>query len=240
MDNEENDNLTDEERVNIVNDRIDNINNYYILIFHSLLFVPAVIIQICTLIFFIIYNSNFIDIIVNIISIISLLLIFRLVILDIFNISEINQNKYQLIFLKILLIISTIMFFSIYSTNNVVYPLPILILVSGIVNIIVLVLPIFIILIIVSIIFLCFPCILRLLNEPNNGMKDNDINKIKSKIYADNNNDKCSICLEDIKIGNKVRILVCGHNYHQECLDNWLRINDTCPICRDKISEHVI
>ena len=148
MENDENNDLTDEERVNIVNDRIDNINNYYILFFHSLLFVPAIIIQICILIFFIIYNSNFIDIIVTIISLISLLLIYRLIILDIFNISEINQNKTQFIFLKILLITSTIMFFSIYSTNNIIYPLPILVLISGIMNIIILVLPIFIIILI--------------------------------------------------------------------------------------------
>lgn len=242
MENNENENSSDEIRVNIVQDGINNVNNYYILFFHSILFVPSIVIQICTLIFFILFNCYYVNLIVNVVSLISLLLIYRLVILDIFDISQINQNKSQLIILKISLIVSTIMFFVIYSHNLIcyVYPLKTLILVSAIMNIIILVLPVFVIIIIVSVILLCFPCISRILKDPNNGMKDTDINKIKSEIYVNENNDNCSICLENIKSGNKVRILECGHNYHQECLDTWLRINDTCPICRDKISEYVI
>jgi hypothetical protein len=242
MESYENDNLTDEIRINVVQDSIDNINNYYILFFHSILFIPAIIIQTCTLCLFIIHSCQYLNIVINIVSLFSLLLIYRLVTLDILDINEINNNKSQLMILKILLIVSTVMFFIIYSHNLdcLIYPLQILILLSAVMNIIILVLPIFIILIILAIILLCFPCVIQLLKDPNNGMTNNEINKIKSKIYVDNNNDKCSICLETIKSGTTIRILKCKHNYHQACLDNWLRINNTCPICRDNISEHII
>ena len=47
----------------------------------------------------------------------------------------------------------------------------------------------------------------------------------------------CSICLEEIWNG-KVQLTVmtdCGHRYHKECLDNWLKIKENCPLCREKI-----
>ncbi|XP_058086598.1 uncharacterized protein LOC131233808 isoform X2 [Magnolia sinica] len=31
---------------------------------------------------------------------------------------------------------------------------------------------------------------------------------------------------------NKVRGLPCAHNFHVECIDEWLRLNVKCPRCR--------
>ncbi|CAA2999897.1 RING-finger ubiquitin ligase [Olea europaea subsp. europaea] len=43
---------------------------------------------------------------------------------------------------------------------------------------------------------------------------------------------ECPICLEEFRMGNEVRGLPCAHNFHVECIDEWLRLNVKCPRCR--------
>ncbi|KAK7317189.1 hypothetical protein RJT34_01199 [Clitoria ternatea] len=43
---------------------------------------------------------------------------------------------------------------------------------------------------------------------------------------------ECLICLEEFHEGNQVRGLPCAHNFHVECIDEWLRLNVKCPRCR--------
>ncbi|KAF3434419.1 hypothetical protein FNV43_RR25522 [Rhamnella rubrinervis] len=43
----------------------------------------------------------------------------------------------------------------------------------------------------------------------------------------------CSICLADYKGRDLLRLLPdCGHLFHLKCVDPWLRLNPTCPMCR--------
>ncbi|KAK8588775.1 hypothetical protein V6N13_087670 [Hibiscus sabdariffa] len=43
----------------------------------------------------------------------------------------------------------------------------------------------------------------------------------------------CSICLADYKGNDSVRLLPgCGHLFHFKCVDHWLRLHATCPVCR--------
>ncbi|XP_004496104.1 RING-H2 finger protein ATL70-like [Cicer arietinum] len=43
----------------------------------------------------------------------------------------------------------------------------------------------------------------------------------------------CSICLMDYKESDLLRMLPgCGHFFHVTCVDPWLRMNLTCPVCR--------
>ncbi|KAK9684714.1 hypothetical protein RND81_10G227400 [Saponaria officinalis] len=46
---------------------------------------------------------------------------------------------------------------------------------------------------------------------------------------------ECSICLEEFRVGNEVRRLPCAHNFHVECIDQWLRLNVKCPQCRSSV-----
>ena len=46
----------------------------------------------------------------------------------------------------------------------------------------------------------------------------------------------CIICLEDFKNGDKAIILPCIHIFHTECIKNWLKTQDTCPICKFKLT----
>lgn len=47
----------------------------------------------------------------------------------------------------------------------------------------------------------------------------------------------CPICLSDMVVGEEVRVLSCKHIFHRPCLDEWLRVNASCPTCRTSIFE---
>ncbi|KAI9121973.1 hypothetical protein K1719_006662 [Acacia pycnantha] len=43
----------------------------------------------------------------------------------------------------------------------------------------------------------------------------------------------CSICLGEYKSRDMLRELPdCGHIFHLKCIDPWLRLHPTCPLCR--------
>lgn len=46
----------------------------------------------------------------------------------------------------------------------------------------------------------------------------------------------CCICLESMQDTSKtVLIVVCGHVYHRQCLEDWLADHNTCPMCRQAL-----
>jgi hypothetical protein len=42
----------------------------------------------------------------------------------------------------------------------------------------------------------------------------------------------CVVCLSSWCEGDQLRILPCLHRFHAQCLDPWLRAQQTCPLCR--------
>lgn len=42
----------------------------------------------------------------------------------------------------------------------------------------------------------------------------------------------CVICLCRFELKSRIRSLPCSHVFHAKCVDKWLRLNRTCPICR--------
>ncbi|KAL7147050.1 hypothetical protein ABFS83_06G082300 [Erythranthe nasuta] len=43
----------------------------------------------------------------------------------------------------------------------------------------------------------------------------------------------CSICLADYEEADLIRLLPsCGHLFHVRCIDPWLMLHPTCPVCR--------
>ncbi|CDY60265.1 BnaC05g49290D [Brassica napus] len=43
---------------------------------------------------------------------------------------------------------------------------------------------------------------------------------------------ECCICLCAYEDGSELRELPCGHHFHCACVDKWLYINATCPLCK--------
>lgn len=46
---------------------------------------------------------------------------------------------------------------------------------------------------------------------------------------------KCAICLEAAVPGDVLRTLPCVHSFHQVCVDVWLGVRDTCPLCKARV-----
>ena len=60
--------------------------------------------------------------------------------------------------------------------------------------------------------------------------KIDDINKL------DNDKKNCVICMEDFKNGDKSTNLPCLHMFHTNCIQSWLKTQNTCPICKFKLT----
>lgn len=49
---------------------------------------------------------------------------------------------------------------------------------------------------------------------------------------------KCSICLENFKEQERIKLLPCGHGFHSECIEPWIANHkDSCPICRQTVTD---
>lgn len=48
---------------------------------------------------------------------------------------------------------------------------------------------------------------------------------------------ECTICIDDMKLGDEVTVLPCNHWFHEECVVLWLKEHNTCPICRAPIEK---
>jgi len=98
---------------------------------------------------------------------------------------------------------------------------------------------------------LCFPCILlahRYFSDPL-GATQETIRRLPTRTFEGHpprpvpdeegkeaDEEACAVCMENYKRGDKLRALPCHHEFHVPCIDRWLELRDTCPLCRAKIS----
>ncbi|KAL3536714.1 hypothetical protein ACH5RR_000080 [Cinchona calisaya] len=87
-------------------------------------------------------------------------------------------------------------------------------------------------------------------NNVKTGLDDSTIESCPKVILDENcsniprsNDLVCSICLDEYVPKQTLRFIPnCEHYFHVECIDNWLRINSTCPVCRTSpfnfVAEH--
>ncbi|OLY82675.1 putative RING finger protein [Smittium mucronatum] len=48
---------------------------------------------------------------------------------------------------------------------------------------------------------------------------------------------ECGICMEDYNVSDTIVQLGCHHQFHEDCITKWLRVNGSCPICRIPVGE---
>jgi len=81
------------------------------------------------------------------------------------------------------------------------------------------------------------------------GAREETLRRLPTEVYRKRDDDmnasrndernKCCICLEQFEDGDNVRRLQCMHIFHVHEIDNWLRRNRECPICRINVDEHL-
>ncbi|KAG5940508.1 hypothetical protein E4U53_007579 [Claviceps sorghi] len=49
---------------------------------------------------------------------------------------------------------------------------------------------------------------------------------------------ECSICIDEMKIGETAVFLRCKHWFHEDCVVLWLKEHNTCPVCRTPIEKN--
>ncbi|EER18461.1 ring finger protein, putative [Perkinsus marinus ATCC 50983] len=57
-----------------------------------------------------------------------------------------------------------------------------------------------------------------------------------STASREHHQEQCMICLNDFAPSDPpLRVLPCSHVFHANCIDEWLRRNTDCPICKDNV-----
>jgi hypothetical protein len=72
-------------------------------------------------------------------------------------------------------------------------------------------------------------------------MKERNPNVVlDDSILLDQDDNTCTICLNELQSGDRVSDLPCGHDFHVDCLKDWLKRKNQCPLCqRHGIARHV-
>ncbi|XP_050365129.1 RING-H2 finger protein ATL8-like [Argentina anserina] len=75
----------------------------------------------------------------------------------------------------------------------------------------------------------------RLLLNPQR-LEERILRSLPKFCYAAEVDDKltdCAICLMEYEGGDGIRVLPpCGHGFHVDCVDRWLKCHSSCPSCR--------
>ncbi|KAL6187696.1 hypothetical protein ACLB2K_039091 [Fragaria x ananassa] len=43
---------------------------------------------------------------------------------------------------------------------------------------------------------------------------------------------ECPICLDQFEVGGEAKQMPCNHVFHGDCVEKWLKVHGTCPVCR--------
>ncbi|KAK8615002.1 hypothetical protein V6N13_068788 [Hibiscus sabdariffa] len=58
------------------------------------------------------------------------------------------------------------------------------------------------------------------------------IEEMLEKVEVKAGDETCMICLNELEVGLKASQMPCSHDFHADCIENWLRQSHYCPICR--------
>jgi len=68
---------------------------------------------------------------------------------------------------------------------------------------------------------------------------ENDIENKKEEEEEEGDEEKpsCPICMQPYNKDDELRILPCSHEFHIQCIDQWLPVKKMCPLCRHDITK---
>ncbi|WAR02755.1 BB-like protein [Mya arenaria] len=75
------------------------------------------------------------------------------------------------------------------------------------------------------------------LGTVTSGLSTEECSTLPTARYTqrDKNTAERSVCLEKYKTGDAQKTLPCIHIFHKSCIDEWLKNNATCPVCREVV-----
>ena len=80
-------------------------------------------------------------------------------------------------------------------------------------------------------------------HKGNPPASDRAINNLKKVEINDKNINEfdgqtCNVCLENFNEGQISIKLDCGHFFHEKCIVHWLKMRNTCPVCRHELESN--
>jgi E3 ubiquitin-protein ligase RNF115/126 len=61
--------------------------------------------------------------------------------------------------------------------------------------------------------------------------------KVDKTMLGESNKAECTICMDEVELGEEVTRLYCKHWFHTPCISFWLKEHNTCPHCRKSIED---
>mmetsp|Transcript_23027 Transcript_23027/g.92180 ORF Transcript_23027/g.92180 Transcript_23027/m.92180 type:complete len:231 (+) Transcript_23027:759-1451(+) len=98
----------------------------------------------------------------------------------------------------------------------------------------------------ILVMLLCFPFIVQFIRfaagrtpRQLRGASPEEVSKLASEKFEPDDTPEedrsCVICLSDYDVGDTLRILPCQHAFHGKCVDQWLQLDKSCPLCKQDI-----
>ena len=83
---------------------------------------------------------------------------------------------------------------------------------------------------------LCLPAVVRLRRSFWDDARD--VSSLETQTLERENEGNCPVCQCEWELGDEVRVLPCGHQFHTHCIDHWLTKHQaSCPLCKKDVRE---
>ncbi|EYU22274.1 hypothetical protein MIMGU_mgv11b022111mg [Erythranthe guttata] len=75
-------------------------------------------------------------------------------------------------------------------------------------------------------------------SKPGNGLSEQVISeKLRTRAVVGDHESVCAVCLGQLCGSDKnetviAKLEICGHEYHVDCIKEWLQRKNLCPLCR--------
>ena len=70
---------------------------------------------------------------------------------------------------------------------------------------------------------------------PRSRFNGNPVQQAANGGPAASDESNCSICMSDYEREEEILTLTCFHKFHAQCVEEWFKSQNWCPVCRTKI-----